>query len=119
MMLPELFQMVESAGIKLLADGDTLRIRCPVGALTDELRTLLVEHKTAILSRFPADFAEALALLKRAKAIRPERRVYDDYGELIQKHFNTGNIIMVDNGLAGARRMLDDLATDGGDRVRT
>lgn len=45
----ELLESLEAAGIRLTAHGDKLRYSCPPGALTDDLRALIKEHKPALL----------------------------------------------------------------------
>lgn len=47
----EILTIVRTAGIVLEARGDTLHVEAPWGALTPELRALLVQHKPDILDR--------------------------------------------------------------------
>ncbi|MCB0210440.1 MAG: AMP-binding protein, partial [Anaerolineae bacterium] len=49
MSLENVLTQLAEAQVKLWPDGDNLRIQAPKGALTGELRTLLVEHKDRLL----------------------------------------------------------------------
>jgi hypothetical protein len=44
-----LLQALQQRGIELHPEGDTLRYRAPVGALTDELRAQIQAHKAELL----------------------------------------------------------------------
>ncbi len=46
----EVMAELEQRGIVLQPNGDRLQYKAPVGALTPELRQLLVEHKAVILN---------------------------------------------------------------------
>jgi hypothetical protein len=46
----ELLAVVQQAGIRLSADGDTLKYDAPRGALTPALRGALLEHKATLLT---------------------------------------------------------------------
>ncbi len=50
MTAPELLNTLASRGITLAAEGDRLRVKAPVGALTVELRQALAEHKAELLA---------------------------------------------------------------------
>ena len=45
----ELLALLNQQGITLSVDGGDLRISAPKGSLTDELRALLVKHKTDLI----------------------------------------------------------------------
>ena len=45
----ELLVELEARGVKLSADGDTLRYRAPAAALSPDLRQAMVAHKQALL----------------------------------------------------------------------
>ena len=47
----ELVAEANRLGIALTSNGEKLRVEAPTGALTDELRQALGEHKTEILAR--------------------------------------------------------------------
>ena len=49
MTIQEILTTTERAGIVLSAVGDRLRVKAPSGALTDDLRATLAEHKPALL----------------------------------------------------------------------
>ena len=70
----DLLQRLHEAGIILTVDGDRLKYKAPVGALTDELREALRELKPTVLyeyheragillydARLPRETAEARA----------------------------------------------------------
>lgn len=52
MSLVELVAEVERRGILLQADGDRLHVDFPTGAMTDELRARIRDHKPALLALF-------------------------------------------------------------------
>ncbi len=60
----ELLNKLTQEGIHLWAEGDRLKFRAPKGALTEEYRTLLKEHKAELLQilsepkTFPVSFAQ-------------------------------------------------------------
>jgi hypothetical protein len=110
MIIRTLLDQAESAGVELLAEGTSLRFRCPAGALSAELRQLLTEHKADILDHFQLDRDQALTLLERGKVLRPGLMLFDFYADQIRQHFATGNVVMVAHGVDGARRILADLA---------
>jgi len=51
---------VRQRGVDLWVDGDFLRFKGPKGAITEELRARLVEHKAEILSRLKSSGANAI-----------------------------------------------------------
>ncbi len=119
MNLRDVLEQAEVAGVELLAEGDNLRLRCPAGALSDELRALLAEHKPAILERLPRDRDQAIEMLNCARTIRPELLLFDVFLELIHQYFAAGNIIMVAHAVTSARRILTDLASSSDRQART
>lgn len=72
----DLIQRLHDAGVTLSVDGDRLRYRAPVGALTDELRAALSELKPDLVYEFHerAGILEYDARLPRDEA---ERRAAD------------------------------------------
>ncbi|HEY0602801.1 MAG TPA: condensation domain-containing protein, partial [Herpetosiphonaceae bacterium] len=66
----ELLARLRGRNIKLWAEGDRLRFQAPKGALTDELRAALAEHKAevlALLQEVTATTHEAPAPIERAQ----------------------------------------------------
>jgi hypothetical protein len=46
---PEIYQVLASAGVVLTVDGDRLKVTAPAGILTDEFRSDIRRHKTALI----------------------------------------------------------------------
>lgn len=59
MSAPHILADLADAGLKLRADGDTLRV---AGPLTDEWRQIIREHKPELLSHLKAEKARAKVL---------------------------------------------------------
>ena len=63
----ELVAETNRLGITLTSNGEKLRVEAPMGALTDELRHALGEHKTEILARLTLLHQDTEALLDRLR----------------------------------------------------
>ena len=63
----ELVAETNRLGITLTSNGEKLRVEDPMGALTDELRHALGEHKTEILARLTLLHQDTEALLDRLR----------------------------------------------------
>jgi hypothetical protein len=51
---PDLLARLSALGVRLSREGDGIRV-APRSALTDEARTLILEHKAELLAALPAD----------------------------------------------------------------
>ena len=63
----ELVAETNRLGITLTCNGEKLRVEAPTGALTDELRQALGEHKTEILALLTRSYQAVEALLGRLR----------------------------------------------------
>ena len=64
----ELVAETNRLGIALTSNGEKLRVEAPIGALTDELRQALGEHKTEILALLTRSHQDTETLLVRLRA---------------------------------------------------
>lgn len=77
-----LLQELQEVGCELRPEGDRLRVRAPAGVLTDELRSLIREHKAALLGLLSGGEAgqaeprrDALAPPDEGRGLTPGARV--------------------------------------------
>jgi tubulysin polyketide synthase-like protein len=85
----EVLQTLQARDIQLMVEGDQLRYDAPEGAITEEMLTLLRQHKAALLA-LPAQSAPAHDMA--ATALSPQEACpQQEHGPALQPLYSGGS----------------------------